>query len=101
MDADGRIVPRGDQSGRFWYGRDAKLVPGISGDEDFPGDERGFGRGRHFLDLRHDHGGRHCIYVLFHTRNQGKNFPGDSGGVAGQHSIKADERLNYIDEFLN
>lgn len=99
MDADGRNIPRGDEGGRFRYRRDAELVPGILGDEDLPGDERWLGRGRHFLDLRHDHGGRHRIYILLRTGNQGENLPGDSGGIAGQRSVEQDERLNCIDEF--
>lgn len=96
MDADGRIVPRGDEGGRFRYRRDAELVPGVLGDEDLPGDERRVGRGRDFLDLRRDHGDRHRVYVLLYTGNQGENFPGDSGGVAGQDLIE-DKRLNCID----
>lgn len=101
MDADGRIVPRGDQGGRFRSRRDAELVPGVRGDKEFSSDERRVGRGCHFLDLCYDHGGRHRIYVLLHTGNQGENVPGDSRGIAGQRSVKEDERLNSIDDFLH
>jgi len=69
VDADGRIVPLGDEGGRFRHRRNAELVPGVFGDENLPGDEHRVGRGRHFLDFCRDHGSRHRIYILLYTGN--------------------------------